>query len=162
MVWLSRVLRVRPLTGLWRAALFPIWEQMYVCVLLYLFFLLCVWVLRKTNAQESYQISIYSIHSSEDMRPYGALVYNALHLDRCCVTELDGRVCFLGGGGAVYWFCLSWHQHHAWYSINFLFSESIPLFQRNNANLIKDAPKIETYKKWHYFYNHLRFPYFEF
>ena len=72
-------------------------------IFMYLFFLLCVWVLRKTNAQESYQISTNISHSSEGMRPYGALVYNALHLDRYCVTECTLRTgwpgFFLGGGG---------------------------------------------------------------
>jgi len=38
-------------------------------VFMCLFFLFCVWVLRKSNAHESYQISTNIIHIYEAMRP---------------------------------------------------------------------------------------------
>jgi hypothetical protein len=36
--------------------------------------------------EKSYQISTNNIQSSEGIRPYGALVYKVLHVDRYCKT----------------------------------------------------------------------------
>jgi len=141
---------------------FLIRAQMYAYFYVFVFSSLCM-RLAKDQCPESQQISTNIIHSFEGMRPYGALVYNALHLDRYCVTECILRTgwpsLFLGEG--VYWFCLSWHQHYVWNSISFLFSGCMPLFLRIKATL-KDAPNIQICNWWHYFYDHLQFPDFEF